>query len=397
MIVNFKRVRNVFAATALTCSMITVPVLAAPNTSSLQDQKNAAQNEVSSLQSQLNSLMSTMNELEGQLVAKGQEISKAEEDLKAAQEKETQQYEDMKLRIKYMYEEGDGSALERILSSGSIADLLSEAEYIEKVHTYDRNMLQEYVDTVEEIKTLETTLENDMTNLQDLEKQYKSQSTELSTMLNSKQAEVSNLDSMIQEAARAALEEQKKQQEAAAKEKETAYKKNENTAQPGTNGGQSNDPGTGGTTDPGTGGENNNEQPPQNVPEQNVPEENNTPDNGNIGTPEPNYNPSTGNAIVDRAYSWVNNAEYAWGACAPGSFDCSGFVSYCLTGSYIRLGTTFDFLTWPQVSDPQPGDVCVNASHCGIYIGGGQMIHAADYGIGVISGPVQGGMIYVRY
>ena len=46
--------------------------------------------------------MSTMNELEGQLVAKGQEISKAEEDLKAAQEKETQQYEDMKLRIKYM-------------------------------------------------------------------------------------------------------------------------------------------------------------------------------------------------------------------------------------------------------------------------------------------------------
>ena len=95
--------------------------------------------------------MSTMNELEGQLVAKGQEISKAEEDLKAAQEKETQQYEDMKLRIKYMYEEGDGSALERILSSGSIADLLSEAEYIEKVHTYDRNMLQEYADTVEAV------------------------------------------------------------------------------------------------------------------------------------------------------------------------------------------------------------------------------------------------------
>ena len=48
-------------------------------------------------------------------------------------------------------------------------------------------------------------------------------------------------------------------------------------------------------------------------------------------------------------------------------------------------------------SDPQPGDVAVNAEHCGIYIGGGQMIHAADYGIGVIVGPVQSGMIYVRY
>lgn len=383
MIVNYKKVRNVFIATALTCSMMTVPVLAAPNASSLQEQKNAAQNEVSSLQSQLNSLMTTMNELEGQLVSKGQEISKAEEDLVAAQDKEAQQYEDMKLRIKYMYEEGDGSALERILSSGSIADLLSEAEYIEKVHTYDRNMLQEYADTVDEIKTLETTLEDDMTNLQDLEKQYQSQSTELSTMLNSKQAEVNNLDTMIQEAAKAALEEQKKQ-EAAAKEKEAAAKKNETATQPGANGGQSNDQGSGG----GSAGE----QPPQNEPTDN----NNTQDNTNTGTNEPNYDVSTGNAIVDRAYSWVNNAEYSWGACAPGSFDCSGFVSYCLTGSYTRLGTTFTFLTWPQVSDPQPGDVCVNATHCGIYIGGGQMIHAADYGIGVIVGPVQGGMIYVR-
>ena len=65
--------------------------------------------------------------------------------------------------------------------------------------------------------------------------------------------------------------------------------------------------------------------------------------------------------------------------------------------SYTRLGTTYTFLGWTQVSDPQPGDVAVNAEHCGIYIGGGQMIHAADYGIGVIQGPVQSGMIYVRY
>ena len=49
------------------------------------------------------------------------------------------------------------------------------------------------------------------------------------------------------------------------------------------------------------------------------------------------------------------------------------------------------------MSDPQPGDICTNWSHCGIYIGGGQMIHAADYGIGVIIGPVQAGMIIVRY
>ena len=45
----------------------------------------------------------------------------------------------------------------------------------------------------------------------------------------------------------------------------------------------------------------------------------------------------------------------------------------------------------------QPGDVAVNADHCGIYIGGGQMIHCATYGVGVIIGPVQSGMVFVRY
>lgn len=113
--------------------------------------------------------------------------------------------------------------------------------------------------------------------------------------------------------------------------------------------------------------------------------------------PEPNYDVNTGNAIVDRAYSWVGRAEYVWGACSPGAFDCSGFVSYCLTGRYSRLGTTYTFLDWPRVSDPQPGDVAVNSGHCGIYIGGGQMIHAATYGVGVIVGPVQSGMVFVRY
>lgn len=134
----------------------------------------------------------------------------------------------------------------------------------------------------------------------------------------------------------------------------------------------------------------------ENAPQNNV-------DNGYADSPsgpsysEPAYNPVTGNAVVDRAYSYVGNAEYVWGACSPGAFDCSGFVSYCLTGAYSRLGTTYTFLGWQHVSDPQPGDVAVNASHCGIYIGGGQMIHCATYGVGVIVGPVQSGMVFVRY
>ena len=105
----------------------------------------------------------------------------------------------------------------------------------------------------------------------------------------------------------------------------------------------------------------------------------------------------TGNTVVDRAYAQLGK-PYAWGACGPSSFDCSGLVSYCLSGSYgTRLGTTGTFMGWTRVSNPQPGDICVNSHHCGIYIGGGQMIHAPQTGDVVKVSAVHSDMIYVRY
>ena len=142
---------------------------AAANQANLESQKASAQGEVSALQNQLNSLMTKMNELETQLIENGQKITQAEADLQVAEEKEQQQYEDLKLRIKYMYEEGEGSALERILSSGSIAEVLTQAEYVQKVHEYDRDQLEVYQETVNEVAELKQTLETDRANLQSLE------------------------------------------------------------------------------------------------------------------------------------------------------------------------------------------------------------------------------------
>lgn len=104
----------------------------------------------------------------------------------------------------------------------------------------------------------------------------------------------------------------------------------------------------------------------------------------------------SGNSVVNRAYSQLGK-PYKWGAVGPNSFDCSGLVSYCLTGSYSRLGTTGTFMGWTRVSNPQPGDICVNSHHCGIYIGGGQMIHAPRTGDVVKVSSVHSDMIYVRY
>ncbi len=109
---------------------------------------------------------------------------------------------------------------------------------------------------------------------------------------------------------------------------------------------------------------------------------------------EPAY--SGGGSTVDRAYASLG-IPYSWGATGPNSYDCSGLVGYCITGSHDRLGTTYTFMNYPQVSNPQPGDICTSWTHCGIYIGNGQMIHAPQTGDVVKVGPVQSGMIIVRY
>ena len=92
---------------------------------------------------------------------------------------------------------------------------------------------------------------------------------------------------------------------------------------------------------------------------------------------------------------------YVWGAVGPNAFDCSGLVGFCLTGKYKRSYTSSSFAGLPEVSDPRPGDVCYRVGHVGIYVGGGQMIHASDYNTGVIISSVAAGMnnnyIFVRY
>ena len=88
---------------------------------------------------------------------------------------------------------------------------------------------------------------------------------------------------------------------------------------------------------------------------------------------------------------------YVWGARGPNAFDCSGLVSFALTGRYVHSWSTSNIVTWTRVSNPQPGDICIKPGHCGVYIGGGQMIHAPQTGDVVKVAPVQSGMWYVRY
>ena len=153
---NYKKIKKATIAITLACSLVAVPVFATPDVDTLKQQKEDAQNEANALQSQLNSLMSKMNDLEAQLIAKGEEIIQAEEDLKVAEEKEKQQYADMKLRIKYFYETGNASAIEMFMEAGNISEMLSKAEYAQKMQKYDRDMLEAYGETVQQVKDIKS-------------------------------------------------------------------------------------------------------------------------------------------------------------------------------------------------------------------------------------------------
>lgn len=365
----------------VTSSMIVTPVLAAPSVDDLKKEKASKQNEVSSLQSQLTTLMGKVNTLESELIQTGEDITKAQSDLVVAQKKEKEQYAAMKKRIKYMYEAGNDSAFETLVTSDDFTDLLSKAEYVQNVHSYDRKQLQEYVETKQQISDLKDSLEKDQKELESKQAEYEKQGDNLNNLITSKSAEVANLDSEIQAAAEAAAKEaaERAAKEAAEKAaKEAAKKQQASAANNSTSSNRNNS-----TTS------NNTTSNKNNTSNTTRPSGNNTSSNTTSGS---NAN---GGTIVSRAYSQLGK-PYVWGAYGPDSFDCSGFVSYCLTGSYTRLGTTLTFMGWTRVSNPQPGDVVTTATHCGIYIGNGQMIHAPHTGDVVKVGPVQSGMIYVR-
>lgn len=368
----------------VTSSMIVTPVLAAPSVDDLKKEKASKQNEVSSLQSQLTTLMGKVNTLESELIQTGEDITKAQSDLVVAQKKEKEQYAAMKKRIKYMYEAGNDSAFETLVTSDDFTDLLSKAEYVQNVHSYDRKQLQEYVETKQQISDLKDSLEKDQKELESKQAEYEKQGDNLNNLITSKSAEVANLDSEIQAAAEAAAKEaaERAAKEAAEKAaKEAAKKQQASAANNSTSSNRNNSTTSNNTTS--------NKNNTSNTTRPSRPSGNNTSSSTTSGS---NAN---GGTIVSRAYSQLGK-PYVWGAYGPNSFDCSGFVSYCLTGSYTRLGTTLTFMGWPRVSNPQPGDVVTTATHCGIYIGNGQMIHAPHTGDVVKVGPVQSGMIYVR-
>ena len=392
---KLKKVSSMILAVTLACTMTVTPVLA-DEVSDLKQKKQETQNQVSNLQTQLNSLMTKISDLENDLIETGEEISQTEEDLKTAQEEQEQQYAAMKLRIKYMYEEGTGTAtVEKVLTSGDISSVLTQAEYSQQVHSYDRDKLEEYVATVQKVEDLKTTLETKMADLQETQTEYDAQKDELNTTITEKSSEIANLDVKIDEAVKKAAEEAAKKaaEEAAAKKAaEEAAKKNNSSSSSSNRNNSSN------SSSSSSNSSSSNSSSSSSGSSSSSSSNSSSLSSSSSSSSSPSYSADKGSIIVNAAYSQIG-VPYVWGGTTPGvGLDCSGLVQYCYRQAGISIPrTSGDILAKGTiVSNPQPGDICWTSGHVAIYIGGGQMIEAQQTGVPVKISSVRV-TYYVRY
>ena len=230
--------RRIIAAAVLACSLTVTTAYAdvtqddinnAKNQlDDLNDQKKDAQNEVNDinvkktgLQSDLNNLngqmtniVSSMNQLESQISDKQQEldtlgkkISETQQELEKARQRSADQYEDMKVRIRYMYENGTESMLATFLSSSSFADFLNRAEYISQINKYDRQQLQNFIAVQNEIAEAEAslqeqkeTMQSEKTNLLSLQSNMKQKQNSVSSLIDQTQANIDQTSSDLENA-----------------------------------------------------------------------------------------------------------------------------------------------------------------------------------------------------
>ncbi len=181
--------------------------------------RDQAQNELDDLQNQVGDLENRFEDLESQMSAKAQELSdlmadqriirdniqetreaiaQTEKDLEVAKKKEQEEYEAMKLRIKYMYENStQDSVVDAILNSNGVVDMLNRVEYVSQVYKSDRELMEQYKAAVVEVETIAAELEMELNDLLTLEEQYEHQEAQVEEALAALKSEAADYETQI--------------------------------------------------------------------------------------------------------------------------------------------------------------------------------------------------------
>lgn len=232
---NLHTKRRIKTSVAFLCTASMTFALATPY--SYADDKQTLENKTSDLQAQLSGINQELVQISDQIydtemrvTIVNSEILRSEDELAVSQQNEDQQYENMKSRIKYMYENGSSNMLELLFSAENMSDLLNKADFIQNISQYDRDMLNELQDIHADIENQQQALQAQQDSLNDLQNELQQQQAALQQKADETSTDLAQFQAQLQqireqEAAKAAEEAAAKaraEQEAAAKAQQEA-------------------------------------------------------------------------------------------------------------------------------------------------------------------------------
>lgn len=337
----------------------------------LQEEQDLLEEEIEDLDSELINLYTEIGVLEDQITEKQAEITEKESEIEVAQadydaavEQEQQQYEAMKIRIKYMYEQGNESYLELLLESKGFSDMLNKVEYIEDLYEYDRKMLLNFQAIEEEIAVLKAgleedkaILESDMASIEEDKAELASQQNYLNGILAQKKAASANYDAEI--AAAQAQASAYKKQIAADNKKIAQIQEEERKRLAAKNGTSTYTPSASAAS--------------------------------TVAAAQAivaaSSGGSTGKAMANYGCQFIGNPYVPGGTSLTNGADCSGFIFRI----YADFGYKVPRTSWQlrtvgtevSLASAEPGDIVCYDGHVGMYIGGGMIVHASTQKTGI--------------